>query len=1494
MEKVLRIEEPQISSNDSIEEHPPRKCVRLKQNLFVDFVPESKNWVKDVFPNAAIYRGYDELLWGYFIIAVYKDASSGKLNSLIVDKLGTTHYDAVNISRKSRFYPAIENLSAANRDSSVKKCIAVSLLQKYADLNPSMVPKLQPRMRYDYDPTSAGDLANSCQLIGFCPPESIGKSLDRLGFLSPHYAGSLLIDVVYEQEQSTIEANNELVFHLGDQLEQLFDPLTEYSPEQTEIIYKPPENGAPVKKDDHIASMVCNELLQVQTNFTLTLVDFLQKFLIPLRIEVANEEIPGLSIPKLNRLFPPTIDEVTRVNCIFLDALKASHAFGSQEMLKACSVTIPYFYKAYTRHDAATKDFSKQVKEFLAKFKDYLPSCELYSQMKMDTVVKSPQETILKIKLIIDRLWSTKNWELEDAQLAEARYSKICDIISSFGADERPLNSYSTRVFTPSGKLLTELARGWPTELQYNWLKRRVVGVFDVMDSNDNTQRSILVIFSDYIVILNVVDTSSYYDSYAGKKPLLSDILMNSLINEAPLPPRVPELRVANYFYIDDVVASTFGSDMIRIDHVEPNNVTAVAAKIVSSSHTGSEVVNLIAKAKILEKETAFHLFRYTDDDLQVFSTAHEIKAYAAEKIRSKFCLFLNMDQSVQVLNKFNLVAAFFASLGSDGTVSLLELTRNGEKKHFNVELQMLVGVLVSEIKVLYRQFYSTAQSPFLSELLEINSQLVKRVGRHFSEDLDIAPYVTEKNSSTSANPLTLSKSASHPTTSGLKSASKLEPDVLPTKELEKRTKKKPAGGETLKGKDKLTRQNTKKLGSASKQKRRSIIGKISDLFIKKKDRTSKDITLNSSKSASNQTTKKVPNGESKEENSPRPDAQRMSSIVHVPLSTKSASERSTKSASERTIVFSSDSSNNKAHNLSKPHPAAGRDPNTDSESLSSTNKNSDDEKISLPKNQRFYGLNKDERESKLFNHDLYGDAFKGGENENQYIAAESPIRRISIQEISSLPNELAEKELVPSIKSGPSKIKEATQSRSKAYTEDCENSMTSTENLVAETSGNDEDLRRKNIFPEIKRLAIGSGQFVRSPSFTEFFDNMRLVLDDNDEISNWKRLPNEATLNTQHKAREENAATHAFKSLLPFNKQVAAAEAPLSQVPQHNDKAPPTTKVDESGHCDAFKIQADEDLGAQRDVSQILDVIDFPPEQPSIGVKSPTGFKVVNQTSPKLVNINSKPTPALNERSTSQPIEQQKEFLIRATTPKDRHQSNSSPIFSNEVVADELQQQSHSQATSLGQKGDHIEAKTTNAGNTPAGHQQTSKIVPREQLLDDPEFSSFHMTFSENDETFDSSRYDHPSTMSQRVFLEQPPVDTAPIFYRLPAIERSTDTFFTCADGTTGKSGSTRNAYKNVEGEDPDDAMWISPSKLDIFDLSKQPDSFFAQINLGKKQRPTEEKQDSLSAYSSQEKALLPDSSYAYLRGLLVHDGRSEDENGAEDLEPTRLTFYK
>lgn len=690
-----------------------------------------KGWVDLVFEQGSVFVGYDEIVWGTFLVCLYRDPETRQPSCMLIDKVGVSYFTPIDISKESQYYPAIENLLTSDRESEDRQRIAVILLKRFAELSEKDVRRIHPEtFKFDYDPTHAGDLASSCRPIEREEGVKVGRKLLSSGFLQDRFVKSPLLDVIYEYNEDTSKSNNRLVLHLGQQLEQLFNPLTEYSPEQTEYSYKAPINDEATEQDSVLIKAISKELLELQTNFTLSLVEFLQKFVIVLRVEVLNGEIEGLSSVKLNRLFPPTIDEVTRINCIFLDSLKSATPFGSLEILKACNITIPYFYKAYTRHEAATKHFNKDIKIFLRNFGDKIPHAEVFTEMKIDSLIKGPQEKLMKIKLILDRLYASKEWAPENREESKRCYDNIIEVIDSFGRLKEPLNSYNSRVFTPSGKILTELAKGWPLELQYKWLKRRVVGVFDLVDPNDATKRKLLVIFSDYLIFLDIID-SKKNNGLEGLKPSISDIFMNSLVNEVPLPPKIPQLQVSHYCYINEVFVTLFDDNCLRFDALKGKNSFAVTYQVLRKSLSASTVADLVTKAKILEKDTAFHLFKAVEDDITMYTTAHETDAYNNENIKSKFALFLNMTPTRQVITQHKLHLALFAKFVEDTdeeNVQLDVLTSDGGLHSLKVPAKNLVSTILRQLSFEIPVCFSSIYSPLLPVLLAVNESLVRKI----------------------------------------------------------------------------------------------------------------------------------------------------------------------------------------------------------------------------------------------------------------------------------------------------------------------------------------------------------------------------------------------------------------------------------------------------------------------------------------------------------------------------------------------------------------------------------------------------------------------------------------------------------------------------------------------------------------------------------------------------------------------------------------------
>lgn len=715
---------------------------------------EFRERLQEIEGTGVLYRGTDALIWGLYFICVYHRGE--KLYSIMVDKFGLYWSDELDITKKSQYRPAMDNLASIYKNSNAHKAIAVTLLQRFPKLTQEHLDVIgYDSQIMEYDPVHVGDLANTCQVVSpnQLSMENFVQGLAHFSIYNTRKVSTMMIDVVYENSnEKLLEQNNKLVYYLGTQLEQLFNPVTEYSPEPTEYSYKPPDNQAANQfEDSDLVKNICKELLTFQANFTFNLVEFLQNFLINLRIKVINNEIEGLSTVKLNRLFPPTIDEVTRINCIFLDSLKLASDFGALEILKACSVTFPYFYKAYTRHEAATKNFHKDVRLFLAKFDHIIPLKDKYTAMNLETIITGPQEKLTKLKLFIERLWKSQEWNTKCLQEAERYYKNIIDVIDSFGNLKKPLGSYSTRVFTPSGKILTELAKGWPVELQYKWLKRRVVGVFDVeYVTNDHVgssnvaqkERKLLVIFSDYLVFMNILGSASYYDDSATKKLLISDILMNSLINEVPIPSKIPKLEVDKYCYINNVLCSILDhgqTSRLRIDNIDTNSEKSfsVYCNFPVQSVTPSHVAELITKAKILEKDTSFHLFRSVDtqSDVTIYSIAHESESYKHEKTKSKVAIFLNIPASHQILHENSLMIAGFVNYEEDteriGIRFLTSINSDEEKENcIQIQPQDLIANLISKIADEFPNYYASWKSPIVESLFDINLDIMKQIIR--------------------------------------------------------------------------------------------------------------------------------------------------------------------------------------------------------------------------------------------------------------------------------------------------------------------------------------------------------------------------------------------------------------------------------------------------------------------------------------------------------------------------------------------------------------------------------------------------------------------------------------------------------------------------------------------------------------------------------------------------------------------------------------------
>ncbi|GME77233.1 unnamed protein product [Ambrosiozyma monospora] len=700
---------------------------------------------KAIVKDAVYFEGVDPL-FGTFLSIVYKNPETSKLSSINVSKAGESIIDSMSLERSSRYHPAIENLPAKDRKSNVRRALAVSALRYYSNISKSTLQLLQKTSklspRFDWDETRAGDLASKMQMITSRAPVELGNYLLSLGFTKEYKpSSSHVVDIVYnnsDNDEEMIEMNNEMAFLIGDQLENLFDPLTEYSPEPTEKAYKPPLtlNHLAGLQDDALVKSICNELITVQTNFTVSLVQFLQRFIIPLRIKVLEGQLPNYTAAKLNSIFPPTIDEVTRINCIFLDMLKSALPYGSFEVLKACGTTLPYFYKAYIRHEAATKSFAKKYESFAKDFSQSPLSNEFSGWDKR--TIESRMYTSLnlpKIQLILDRLVSKQKWPSGLKHQVDEFHQSCIDTISSFGNET--LKPYNHRVFTPTGKILTELASGWPSELQYGWLTRRVVALFDAenMLASGIMNQSVIIMFSDNILFLDIVDEQYYVDLNKRKnspvsvhKPSIADVLMHSLVNEVPFA-KLPKMKVTKWCKIRDVTSN----------HYNFNNESYVQFMTGDTldiykidKYSGSFVNEVLSKSQILNKSQPFHLFKtVTSQENSIYYTAHDLKSYYGEQMLAPFVVLLNSRFKTSYLNSFNVfgvVTLNFADDGSDDIEVQAYSRCSTGKTIYNCKKYELASSLAETIETLMSRFFSLENSMMGDKLMKCRAKLVDTV----------------------------------------------------------------------------------------------------------------------------------------------------------------------------------------------------------------------------------------------------------------------------------------------------------------------------------------------------------------------------------------------------------------------------------------------------------------------------------------------------------------------------------------------------------------------------------------------------------------------------------------------------------------------------------------------------------------------------------------------------------------------------------------------
>lgn len=676
----------------------------------------------DRLGTAVYMSAKDDVLGTLFAVVYRANPSSPKLSVLLVGAHGTSGYTNMTLDQRSRYWGACRALAPAHANSPVRRALAIAVLRTWATMDRPLRRQLLldygQEMRH-WDEAAAGALGSKFALLHGKYPANIGRHLLDSGLITPKHVPTTVVDVVYEDSDDTINDNNQLAYLLGDQLEQLFDPLSEYNPEPTEKLYQAPAQPG-INDDTKTVRDICEELFALVSHVQEDLAHFLQTFIVPMRIQLLRGN-SNLSIERLNTVFAPTIDELYRVNTLLHDALQQAMSFGSVEVMKACGTTIPYFYRACMRHEAAMRDFEPK----LAEIETQLPL--QYSKARMNSVLQNSLN-LTKLRLILQRLYKSRSWPTE----AKEAYDVSVSTIDNFARSEP--QSYQ-RTFTPTGKLLVEITDGWPAELELGSMSRRVVTVFDAVDilEPNNHLRAlhhIIIIFTDAVVILQPFEPIPTKSSSGYHLPSVGDVLLHAMLNEVPLvSSNVPPLRVVMWAPILDVTFASFGKRSLQvISQPEPwkcsqggTDVYSRVYELVQPDSNSSKLIELLAKAKMTTKTQPFHLFRLHGEDMTTFySTVQELHGYREEVNRTSVAIFLSTQISREMLSAYDLTAA--VSLRCEGSHVVVNIiSRVGYSSKERIPRENLRRHIIGEVSYLITLSLSSQNRSALNSILSWN-----------------------------------------------------------------------------------------------------------------------------------------------------------------------------------------------------------------------------------------------------------------------------------------------------------------------------------------------------------------------------------------------------------------------------------------------------------------------------------------------------------------------------------------------------------------------------------------------------------------------------------------------------------------------------------------------------------------------------------------------------------------------------------------------------
>lgn len=703
----------------------------------------------------AVYLTATDVILGEVLAIVYRSPHSNpdKLSVILLGHHGTSGYVNMTLDASSRYFGACRGLAPSHYSSMVRRALAIAVLRTYSTMDRPLLEFLVESATqlpfqeglHLYDEAAAGALGSAFHLLFGKLPGDVGTRVIDSGVLEAKQIHTGVVDVVYRDSDETIDQDNELVYSLGTQLEQLFNPLTEYSPEPTEQIYTPPTNSLDTLEDDPAeAQAVCEELYMVQSHLRNDLIDFHQNFLVPLRIAVLRGQIPELTIARLNSIFPPTIDEVLRINNLFYNALQTALPYGSFEVLRACGITLPYFYRALMRHEAATRDFSSAVTTQIPELQERI---EQYSPQRVDSIIRSSLN-LAKLKLLLDRIVASQNWPEDKVAIAEELYGVASATIDSFGRAPEPAN-YDRRTLTPSGKLLSEIATGWPSELEYGWMvNRRVVAIFDgidLLESNKARQQlhHIIILFTDMLLILQPEQPIPMTSISGLRIPYVGDMLMHSLLNQVPLDHNLPPLRVLAWSPILNVFFSSFCNgrslqintipDPFRIGktNTTDKNMFDKIYRLSQPDQNANKLVEILAKTKIANKIQDLHIFRFSTDespDLSVYATVHEINHYELEENKFPISVFINQPVDNFVLEEYGLLGAIGIKFAPDCQVRVTVVSNLNYTSEKLLNYQEYKNYVVGEICYLLTLSLSSQNSSALESITSTNLNVSRKL----------------------------------------------------------------------------------------------------------------------------------------------------------------------------------------------------------------------------------------------------------------------------------------------------------------------------------------------------------------------------------------------------------------------------------------------------------------------------------------------------------------------------------------------------------------------------------------------------------------------------------------------------------------------------------------------------------------------------------------------------------------------------------------------